>query len=119
MLGPVWWLREVYASRFGDALRLLNEIRFEEVWRGLAAEEEVRFFAARGDGVARWHAEVSIPWQGPMWTDPIFKMVLRFHLWFRVLPATNVGELERTCVCGTVHVFSHNVNIVGILLSFL
>ena len=99
-VGVSSWLGARPACKQADALRLLSEIRAETLASGLTEEERAHLMAAGGDGAGSWHAEIPAHWQRPTWSDPVFRVALRFRLGLRVLPLPRDGEGESTCSCG-------------------
>ena len=94
------WLRAGPAAKQGEVLQILSELRSEEHAAELSKVERAHFLAAGCEGAGGWHAELPSSWQRPVWSDPVYRVALRFRLGLRVLPA--VGGDDAVCSCGAI-----------------
>ena len=92
------WLSAGSASKQACALRLLSEIRAEIHADELS--ERAQLLAAGGEGAGCWHNDLPATWQRPMWSDPVFRVPLRFRLGLPVLPQPRAGDDLKKCACG-------------------
>ena len=98
-LGANVWLQAGPASKQADAIRLLSETRAASLGNSLSKSEHAHFLSAGGEGAGCWHAEVPATWQRPVWTDPVFRIALRFRLGLRVM-AVSTNDEASLCACG-------------------
>ena len=92
------WLSAGSASKQACALRLLSEIRAEIHADELS--ERAQLLAAGGEGAGCWHNDLPATWQRPVWSDPVFRVPLRFRLGLPVLPQPRAGDDLKKCACG-------------------
>ena len=92
------WLSTGSASKQACALRLLSEIRAEIHADELS--ERAQLLAAGGEGAGCWHNDLPATWQRPVWSDPVFRVPLRFRLGLPVLPQPRAGDDLQKCACG-------------------
>ena len=92
------WLSAGSATKQACALRPLNEIRAEIHADKLS--ERAQLLAAGGEGAGCWHNDLPATWQRPAWSDPVFRVPLRFRLGLPVLPQPRAGDDSKKCPLG-------------------